>query len=399
MRAVNEFVAMEMENVTAVGLYPIYPYNGNQSIYNMTDPYFYPPNYPPPHRPRLPMTFIRAIMTFQQYGLPILFTIGVIFNVTAISVAMRTELKKVATFLYIVALCIIDTVYLTTKMVHWGSARVYNINNVAGICQIVYYCHFLTTFLEWWMVVCLLLERVSMLYNPNFARRVCNPFRTKCALVTICIFAIVAHLYHTWTSAVLLVHGGPMCTIIPENAKDVMLLRKIDAVFSIIMPACSITLLITLTIFKLTCCKTIKQRNIRSLNNSVSIRSRRSSHVQIQLEKTYLLSFDPKKYTETRRLSLYVLAISIVFMILCLPHDFIKTRLTLVEGSSLSTLYQQLIFQMLSEIYTVNFAYKGIFCFIVIPEFRQALIALINRILRSCKDTSEFSDECKHTVV
>ncbi|OWF44710.1 hypothetical protein KP79_PYT06915 [Mizuhopecten yessoensis] len=389
-----------MANVTEIWQPPPFPYDGNLSTYNMSDPYYYyPPNYSPPLRPRLPLKFIHAIMTFQDYGLPILFTTGVVFNVIAITVAMRTELKKVATFLYIVALCIIDTVYLTTKMVHWGSARVYNINNVAGICQIVYYCHFLTTFLEWWMIVCLLMERVTMLYNPAFARRVCNPFRTKCALITICIFAIVAHLYHTWTSAVLLVHGGPMCTIIPENARDVMLLRKIDSVFSMILPSCTIILLILLAVVKITCCKSNKQRSIRSLNSSVSIRSRRSSHVQIQSEKSYLLSFDPKKFTETRRLSFYALSISFLFMILCLPHDFIKTRLTLVEGSSLSTIYQQLIFQLLSEIYTVNFAYKGLFCFIAIPEFRRALVALIKRILCCCLDKNDFSDECKHTVV
>lgn len=388
-----------MDNATDSWIPQPFPYDGNQTLFNLTDPYYYyPPLQAPPHRPFLPIKFIKFLETFQEYGLPIIFTLGVMFNVLAIAVVMRTELKKVPTFLYIIALCIIDTAYLTTKMVHWGSARIYNIYNVAGICQIVYYSHFLATFLEWWMIVCLLLERVTILYHPTFARKVCNPFRTKCVLITISIFAIVAHLYHTWTTAVLWVHGRPMCTVIPENAKDVMLLRKIDSVFSMILPSLAIGFLIILVVINLACCKANRQRNIRSLNTSISLRTRRTSQVQVQSERSYLLSFDPKKLIEMRRLSIYALSISIFFLILCLPHDFTKTRLTLVEGSNHGTLQEVLVFQLFGEIYTVNFAYKGLFCFITIPEFRHALFALIKGLVCSSRQ-NQCSDECKHTVV
>jgi hypothetical protein len=56
---------------------------------------------------------------------------------------------------------------------------------------------------------------------------------------------------------------------------------------------------------------------------------------------------------------------------MCLPHDALKTRLTLLNGGHHASPQEIGWLQLMNEIYTLNFAVKGVVYFLVFPESVQ----------------------------
>jgi hypothetical protein len=139
---------------------------GNGSTYNMT-------SYP------IPLSF-KTLQFIEEYLTPCICAVGIFFNVFAGLILRKTEFKKVTPFVYLLALCIIDSVYLTAKLI---PNRLYNVYIVPGVCQIVYYLSFLSIFMEWWIIVMCLSERCLSLYSSRKSSKYCNAFRVKCAII------------------------------------------------------------------------------------------------------------------------------------------------------------------------------------------------------------------------
>lgn len=375
-------------------------YDSNASAYNISKQYipFGPPMY---HYPKIVINLDNAKVLMDEFGKPCVFSVGVFFNILGIILIMKTELRRVSALIYLVSLLLVDTVYLITVMVPWASKRVKDVYNINGICQIVYYCHYLTTFLEWWYMVLLLLERSLVLYSSKKSAKWCNLFRTKCMIITVSIFAIVAHLYLTWTSAVI-VHGNyEICMVIPENVDDIMILQKIDSIFSFIIPSFLMTVLMCFVSYRLVAGTTRSQSQLRNCQNASIIIRRRSSPCQIKVncKKIILKKFNAKDMTESPRLTIICLVIALVFLLLCLPHDILKARLNLLYGAHEVSLEERLWLSVFQEIYTINFAYKGLFCLICVKEFRSAFMTFCKLFLRSICQKPKEVDEPPHTDV
>lgn len=318
------------------------------------------------------------LIELNKYGLPIVFTIGVFLNILTGLIISKTELIKVTPFVYFMAFTVVDSIYLVAKIVPWASIRVYNVYVIAGICQIVYYLSFLSNFLEWWIIVMLLCERNYVLFNPTNSRKYCNPFRTKCALIVLSLLAIVCHLYLTWTSAVIEHNGVKICMVIPENVEDVNVLRKIDTAFALIIPIALTLSLIVSALVKWAIGPTKARRDMRGLNSaSVVIRRQSNDYQTIKQKPQYLIGFNPKVFTTRRRLTMKVILVVLFILLMCLPHDTLKTRLTLLNGGHHASPQEIGWLQLMNEIYTLNFAVKGVVYFLVFPEFRMAAWRLL----------------------
>lgn len=339
-------------------------------------------------------SFFRVLQQLQQYGFPVVFTVGVILNVLTAIIISNTELIKVTPFVYFMAFSVVDTTFLVAKMVPWASGKAYNLYVIAGICQIFYYLSFLTNFLEWWILVMLLCERNYVLYRPDQSKKYCNPFRTKCALIVISLFAIVCHLYLTWTSAVIEHNGTKMCYVIPENIEHVNLLRKIDTAFSFIIPILATIFLIVLALVKWAIGPSKARRDIRGFSSaSVVIRRQSNEYQSIKEKPQYLVGFNPKLFSTRRRLTFKIIVFCMIVLLIILPHDALKTRLTLLNGGHTATPQEIMWLQLMSEIYSLNFALKGLLYFCMFPEFRMALWRVIQvHILEKLK--SEEKEIC-----
>ncbi|KAK3098643.1 hypothetical protein FSP39_021523 [Pinctada imbricata] len=327
----------------------------------------------------------RVWIWMDNYIVPTVFTIGVVFNLLTAVVILGTELKKATPCIYWVALSITDNVFLIQKMIPWASRRLYNIYDVAGICQLTYYCNYLSTFLEWWFIVMMMTERILQQYCRKKARKYCSPFRTKCSLITMGIFSIVFHLYLTWTSAVIKYSNMDMCIIIPENAEDIVQLRKVDIVFAFNIPA---TLVILLTML---CLHRLLQGNRQSTTRFSLRRSNRENHyestkrqstpvITINTKTAYLKSFQPKVFTQKASVSLLSITLSLVLLVLCLPYNCLRTKLTMFNDAQMEERHW---LQLFNEIYAINFAYKGLLYLLFLPKFRLALWRLLKISIKS----------------
>lgn len=336
--------------------------------------------------PNIPEGLQYVAYVLHEYCIPVLFSVGVCFNIVIIIGFLSTELNRVSPCLYFVALSLVDITYLVQMMVPWASRRVYNIYAVAGICQLTYYFHYLSTFMEWWLISLMLMERTLVLISRRRAKVLCSPFRTKCTIISMCVFSVVSHLYLTWTSAVIKIRNEDNCIIIPENLKNIFLLRKIDVFFSFIVPSFCIFCMLTICIIKL-----FDKRRNRGTQPSHTQSSRRSTSSRrpstlvpedkgiIRLKK-----FNPRVFMKSNRLTASCCVLTAIFLILCVPFDSLRTRLTFeVQPEYIDRKW----LDVLNVFAAFNYSFKALFYFVAFKEFRQALWILLKRMTSRCRNT------------
>ncbi|XP_052809186.1 uncharacterized protein LOC128237635 [Mya arenaria] len=358
------------------------------------------------------------IYVLDEFGVPSLLTIGVVSNLILAITVRNSELKKIAPCCYFYALGIVDTLYLIVMAIPWFSLRLLDIYNMEGFCQVIYYLNLLTTFLSSWFVVMLLIERIIMCYRPNIAEKYFNAFRTKCYITAVSIFAIVGHLYLTWTSGVFYnqIFNRKLCMVIPENSQDIVTMRKIDTVFSFILPLVfCILLILPLSIYicasKLKCVDgilrvrtkvvTVEVRlNTRSQRRrytecpSCSNMSNISNYEKVQRQRILFFS-------QSKRLSLTATVVAVIFVVLSIPHNVIKAKIVFLNGDYIITYADQTFLKLFEELYKINFAFKALIYFSLLPEMRKSLVKLVLSCWRRSSKSNkvELKDRCVVTTL
>ncbi|KAL3882582.1 hypothetical protein ACJMK2_028912 [Sinanodonta woodiana] len=324
-----------------------------------------------------------VIFVLDEYGVPIMLATGVISNLLLCATVRCTELKKVSTCVYFFSMGIVDTLYLLAMAIPWASTRVVDIYNREGFCQTVYYLSFLTTFLSSWLIIMVLFERFLLLCVPNRVRTLCNAFRTKCYVTVLCVFSVVGHLYLTWTSGVFVNGTLRICTVIPENAKDIIVVRKVDIVFSFIMPVIITLLLLFGVIFAFCWFCFTNRDNVLSVTPKatkfevrLSIAQGRKSTVSNGATTLEVQFAKLNDFKHSKRISIVCLVLSLVYILLQIPHNILKVRMTFMNGNYTVTIDDRLLLKLFEELYTINFAYKGCLYFTCLPEVRLNLIKI-----------------------
>jgi hypothetical protein len=335
--------------------------------------------------PNIPEELSFAAHVLNEHSIPVLFTIGVCLNLIIIVSFLSTELNRVSPCLYFVALSFVDTAYLVQMMVPWASQRLYNIYAVAGICQLTYYLHYLSTFMEWWLMVLMMTERTLFLLNRKKAKVLCSAFRTKCTIISMCVFSIVSHLYLTWTSAVIKIRNEDNCIIIPENLKNIFLLRKIDSFFSFIVPSICVLAMTIVCIVRL--CdrrRSLGRRPSHTSSRRTSSSRRPSSIAPGDGAVVYLKNFNPRTFMRSERLTVTCCILSAIFLLLCVPFDSLRTRQTFeVQPDYLDQKWLEILRVFLA----FNYTCKAFVYFAVIKEFRQTVWILLKRAVSPCRNT------------
>lgn len=331
------------------------------------------------------------IYVLDEFGVPILLTVGVLSNVILSITVRKSELKKISAFCYFLAMGVVDTIYLIAMAIPWLSIRVINIYNTEGFCQLVYYLNLLTTFLSSWYLVMLLVERLCVCYRPDTAEKYFNAFRTKCYITVVSIFSIVGHLYLTWTSGVYTIYQETkICMVILEHAQDIVVMRKIDTVFSFILPVL-LCLVLSLPLAVYLCASFMKCNE-----GALTVRTRMVTlEVRLNSKKMTRYSECPtcsnaatilgtqknklRRLSQSRRVTLVSVLIAFVYALLFIPHSVIKSRVTFLNGDYNVTVQDSLFLKLFEELFKVNFAYKALIYYTLLPEMRSQLIKLLIR--------------------
>ena len=332
-----------------------------------------------------------TIYILDEFGVPVILIIGLLTNILLSVTIRKSELMKISTYSYFFTMGIVDSVYLVAMFIPWISTRSINIYNKEGFCQLVYYLNVLTVFLSNWYFTMLLFERVLTSYKPEKAKYICSAFRTKCYITVVAVFAVVGHLYLTWTSGVFLIRSVKHCTVIPEHAHDIVILRKVDIVFSFILPfLATLTFISCLVIYIITYYLPCKDRQFTFTTDQLTFEVRiRSSNIQNNSVENSVVNERAHIYTpnvsrkqllreiqQSVRLTVVSLIIAVIYVALSIPHSFIKSRITFMAADYQVTLRERLYLILFEEIYKFNFSYKGIIYLSLLPEMRQNMMNL-----------------------
>jgi len=179
-----------------------------------------------------------------------------------------------------------------------------------------------------------------------------------------------------------------------ENSQNIVIMRKIDTVFSFILPVVlCLLLIIPLSIFlcasKLKCVDGILRLKTTVISVEVRLNSTRSqrrrytecpscsltSPEQIRRQKLLL-------FTQSKRLTLTSVIVAIIFVILSIPHNLIKAKIAFLNGNYVITYEDQTFLKLFEELYKLNFVYKALVYFPLLPEMRKGLVRLLLCCLR-----------------
>lgn len=364
----------------------------NQSYFNISDYPQYPRGFYPPGFQPAPEMLVQIVKAMDEYGVPVTVGLGTVLNILIIFTVLHTDLKKVSVCLYFASLGIVDTVYLFAMIIPWASARAINIYSTEGFCQLVYYSNLLTTFLSNWYMALLMWERSMTLFQPEAARKFCSPFRTKCTLIVLSIFSVVAHLYLTWTSGVIKYGPIRMCNIIPENYQDIEVMRRVDGVFSFIIPVTCVLILSILVLAKLHqyCCTCSKDFLPVATNAKVSLFSVQPKRVCNDVKN---VTNSLRSFSESIRVSFVCLLLAALFLVLSMPYSIDKLMLLYTNRSTTQPSQEKMFRQMLLErLFYINFAHRGLVCFVLLPDIRQAFWNLLSNCFRMLRKKQKAED-------
>ncbi|XP_045198905.2 uncharacterized protein LOC123553224 [Mercenaria mercenaria] len=349
------------------------------------------------HRPQYTdsiTVLLDFIYVLDEFGVPTLLTVGVLSNLILSITIRSSELKKVSACCYFFSIGIVDTLYLIAMAIPWISIRVVDIYNTEGFCQLVYYLNLLTTFLSSWFIVMLLLERLFVCYRPDFAEKYLSAFRTKCYITVVSVFSVVGHLYLTWTSGVYdSYQGTKICMIILEHTRHIMIMRKIDTVLAFILPVL-LCLILALPLITYLCASNMKCNDgtltvkTRMVTVEVKLNSKKMTRYTECPSCSSVAHFERmqrnriRQITHSKRLTLVALIIALVYAILFIPHSVIKSRITFLNGDYLVTFEDELFLKLFEELFKINFAYKALVYYALLPDMRKNLITVF---LSRCK--------------
>ncbi|VDI21164.1 Hypothetical predicted protein, partial [Mytilus galloprovincialis] len=151
------------------------------------------------------------------------------------------------------------------------------------------------------------------------------------------LLSIVAHLYHTWTSVV---HNDGLerkCIIIPEFYQYLALLRKLDVIFAFIIPFSLISIMLLVISIQLCRRKRRCKTDVRQFITTTTTVAKRPVSLCIEDRGRARRTPDGlalRIILSKRRITIKLVIIVVLKIVLCVPHDVLKTKLTLLNSST-----------------------------------------------------------------
>ena len=339
----------------------------NQSLTdqaNVTHPIFHP------GRPHFkPTSLFLFAMELEKTGMPIALAIGITGNIFIIITFLTTPLTKHPLSNYFAAIGISDLTFLVSSMIVWGSLQGFNIYNKIGFCQLTTYALFLSSFLAVWYIVSAHMERCMWHFSSRRRKKWCTAFRSKCIIILIAVFSMVAYLYCLWTY--IAIH---QCMPVPESMSHLAKLRKVEIVFSALIPM-FVIFLIDIALFL----KYISDRCFhRDEGVSASRSVRMSTRVSLALENNSVdLSSENAMATRT------CIVAGLLYIGLMLPSVYIRSQMQFGERRGpFPTPREAELMKLFEQIVRFNAIYKFFLYVLLLKSFRRALKLLFTRCCR-----------------
>ncbi|XP_071114163.1 uncharacterized protein [Haliotis cracherodii] len=299
--------------------------------------------------------------------MPAALSTGIVTNILIVCTFLITPVGRHPLSIYLTAVGLADLTFLLCSMILWISRNVFDIYNHTGMCQLTTYALFLSTFLGTWYLVSAHLERCFWQFGQRRRKRWCTKFRSKCIIITIAIFSMVAYLYLLWTHIVRRISRKmAMCAPMLESMRDLERLRKVEIVFSVFIPMVLIVLMDITLLIKCAADRCFGESRTKTTSRSVRMSTRVSAA---------LVSNGLDLSSESSAATLVCVICGIMYVGLLMPSVYIRAKL------SFTSVRKPLDFQLMGlfeNLAKFNAVYKFFLYVIFLGSFRRGLVALFS---------------------
>lgn len=154
------------------------------------------------------------------YWTPLLVLFGCGGNILSVNIILKTNMKKLSSSYYLVALGISDTCFLLTTFVTWLNYFGMNISNREYYCQFFTFISSLCSFLSAWFVVGFTLERFIAVTFPLKRETMCTVGRTCKILIGLIVAGSLMYIPQLlFYSPQLLLEGSDLICDARESLK------------------------------------------------------------------------------------------------------------------------------------------------------------------------------------
>ena len=246
------------ENVSAMGL------DSGQTLFSeVTSPALRPPPSrmapgPPPFGLQggsdpIVALFQAISMPLQRYGIPTYCSVGLLGNLLAVIVLLRSELWTLSAARYLLAVLVADVAYLTNLLIGWLGDVGVGVYNHGGLCHFTTFLSHGSCFLALWCLVCFAVDGYIRICFRRRQDRMCTTTRANVIILAFVAVAIAVFINISITFGVT---SGPVLRCAPLKMFIVTLqtLFKIDIFLNSMLPDVAIIFMFCHALLVGVCC-------------------------------------------------------------------------------------------------------------------------------------------------
>ncbi len=203
-------------------------------------------------------------LLFFAYLTPFIIVVGILGNVASLFVFRHRALRRLSASLYLTAICMSDSFVLLTYVLwdwlnkglpHWPGGHRLPLVNAPGLCEAFLFPSYVFRLVSVWLIVTFTVERYVAVCHPLQRRLICTRSFSVKLIGTVCCVAAVLCTYKPALNHAQTVNGFYICSSRPGFEDANWVLDSIYGVSITALPFAIITLLNTLILRKLVCCR------------------------------------------------------------------------------------------------------------------------------------------------
>ncbi|XP_048741872.2 thyrotropin-releasing hormone receptor-like [Ostrea edulis] len=301
--------------------------------------------------------FYEFVHILYKYFIPFLCVFGIVGNVLSFRVFIFTSFAKQPSSVYLAALSVSDTWFLSALLVSWVGSIDRFATQSRVFCMISIYITYVTSFLSIWYVVLIMLDRYIVVCHPLKGPRMCSRQRVLIALSIITAFAMLfySHCFFTMKTDQIDDNERQLCRIRESYYHVLRVITYFDSIVTFIIPIAAVF------VFNIAVIRAIRRFYFRQFQ---------MSHGRLYSSTSPLYNILSKAQV---RLTVMLIIVSSVFLVLNLPshgirffilvNDFLKRRQ--------ENFHLFLIQHCLQIMYYINFAINFVLYCTFSKSFRR----------------------------
>ncbi|XP_045199505.1 sex peptide receptor-like [Mercenaria mercenaria] len=292
------------------------------------------------------------IAAVEEYTVPIICIFGIIGNTISAFVFLHKALRDNSSSFFLAARSISDNGFLATLLTIWASS-VYGLRlgSVPGLCQALIFFTYFFGCVSVWLVVFVTAENYIRICRPFLVQKMCSTTNAKISVIILLALVLSIYNFPFWTMA-------EQCIPYRKYYDFIQVMVYIDSVLTLVLPSSIMAVLASAMVA--TTIASCKRRRKMSTSSMTSVKS------------------------PLTKVTTMLLAVTLIFFILNLPHHAVRFRLMIlafVEKQSVAaTLPLEITMQSISQLlYYLSLAINVVIYSIFSSKFRTTIKDFVMR--------------------